>query len=482
MYYIFSPKKVMIYINNGHKTPAIVQKELGCDLIINGGLYDMNKFKPVLDLRADSIDYSMEYIMNGYGFNDAQVDYISSNNRKRYKDFISCVSLIENSQKIKLDYPAALGGVRGRTAIGRTNNNKIIFYCSKDGSADAKTPEALQTILFNLGAKDALMLDGGGSSQCIMPSGTITSARIVQNYICAWIKDEKEQPNTSTTQQQELNTVSDLYSTDNSQKEVKGLKYLDVSVYQGVIDWEKVKPNIDGVIIRAGYGQSAIDKQFERNAKECNRLGIPCGAYWFSYAYTVDMAKKEAQKLIEVVKPYKMNLPLAFDFEYDSVKNASSHGVKVTKDLATKMAYEFCKTIEEAGYWCLNYSNPDFLKNYFDESITERFGLWLAQYPSGTPDLTKKPRPDCQIWQWGTSTIPGITGKVDTNESYVNFYKIIKENNLNNLDDDIDEKHETEREIALKWAKSAGLVDDTMENKGDLALLIYRYHKMAGDK
>ena len=110
------------------------------------------------------------------------------------------------------------------------------------------------------------------------------------------------------------------------------MKYIDVSEWQGVVDWEKVKPHVDGVILRAGCGVSYADKQFARNAKECNRLGIPIGAYWFSYAKTAAQAKAEAQALLAAVKPYRMELPLAFDWEYESNAYAIKHGVRSCED------------------------------------------------------------------------------------------------------------------------------------------------------
>ena len=73
-------------------------------------------------------------------------------------------------------------------------------------------------------------------------------------------------------------------------------KGIDVSRWQGTIDWEKVKADgVEFAMLRAGYGQGNIDAQFERNAGECTRLGIPFGVYWFSYAYTPAMARREAQ-------------------------------------------------------------------------------------------------------------------------------------------------------------------------------------------
>lgn len=243
------------------------------------------------------------------------------------------------------------------------------------------------------------------------------------------------------------------------------MKYIDVSEWQGVVDWEKVKGNIDGAIIRVGKGSKGkADKFFERNVSECNRLGIPCGAYWFSYAKTVDEAKAEARHLLAAVKPYRMELPLCFDFEYDSVDNAQAQGVKITREIATSFAEAFLTEIEAGGYWALNYTNQDFLNRLYDKRLTERFGLWLAAWKlSAGTDFSEPPR-TCSIWQWGKSNIPGIAGAVDSNESYINFPQVIREAKLNHLA--LDPAYD-----AMKWAKSYALTDNP-----EIALALYRYH------
>ena len=281
------------------------------------------------------------------------------------------------------------------------------------------------------------------------------------------------------------------------------MKIIDVSQWQGVIDWETVKGNIDGAIIRAGSGQGNIDTQFDRNAAECNRLGIPCGAYWFSYAHTSDMARREARCLLEAVGPYRMELPLAFDFEYDSVNAAAKCGVTVTRDLATAMVFAFCETVEAGGYWCLNYANPDFLSRYFSENVPRRFGLWLAQWPGGTPDVSKPPRPDAQIWQWGGSIIPGITVRdkdgniatVDTNEAYRDFAALIREKGLNHLEPENSAPSALEPASApspiakptpLLWAKNCGrcgnVTADSPVTWGELAAALYKLQGPEDDK
>ena len=239
------------------------------------------------------------------------------------------------------------------------------------------------------------------------------------------------------------------------------MRYIDISEHNAYvipIDFERLKSSVDGIIIRAGWGQNHIDKHFVRHISECNRLGIPCGAYWFSYALNADMAKKEAEYLLKAVEPYKVELPLAFDFEYDSIQVAKNNGVNVTKALATAMTYAFCETIEKGGYWVVNYTNPDLLSRLLDPNIPKRFGLWLASW-NETPNLKKPPRDDAQIWQWSSKQqFPGISGNVDCSESYKDFKKIITDAGFNHL------KKPTvnvdPHQIALQWCKNTGICTD----------------------
>lgn len=195
---------------------------------------------------------------------------------------------------------------------------------------------------------------------------------------------------------------------------------IDVSKWQGTIDWASAKGDIDFAILRAGYGQNNIDETFVRNASECTRLGIPFGVYWFSYAYNVDRAKREAQYCIEAVRPYKLDYPIAFDFEYDSVNYAQKQGVTITKQLASDITRVFCEEIRAAGYTPIVYANPDYLSRYFDADIASRYDIWLAQWPT-RPNLNNPPR-DVPIWQYSNSgSVSGINGRVDMNVCYKDY-------------------------------------------------------------
>lgn len=199
------------------------------------------------------------------------------------------------------------------------------------------------------------------------------------------------------------------------------LKGIDVSEHQGRINWEQVKDHVDFVMLRAGYGRNNIDKQFIRNISECNRLGIKVGIYWFSYAWNEEMAKNEAKYVLEAIKGYRVDYPISYDIEYDTLNYAKKNGVTIGKRLATDMINAFCSTIEQAGYKAMNYANPDFINNKFYNNEVN-YPLWLAWY-GVSEDKAKAYNPS--MWQYSESgSIPGIgTNSVDMNYCYEDFLK-----------------------------------------------------------
>lgn len=187
MEYAFEFAKAKIYINSRKKSLADIKTETGCDVVINGGLYNMTTFKPLCHLKADGKVYvSDKYKYWGYGWNanDSKLQMVNS-----YDDldnYICCTALVKDGKATSLLYSSAQGGKRGRSAVGTLHDGRTVIFCSSDGTASAMTPEALQK--YCLGWKDAIMLDSGGSSQCITPNGKITSTRKVHNVLCFWLK------------------------------------------------------------------------------------------------------------------------------------------------------------------------------------------------------------------------------------------------------------------------------------------------------
>lgn len=248
---------------------------------------------------------------------------------------------------------------------------------------------------------------------------------------------------------------------------------IDVSDWQGLIDWEKVKAQgVDFVMLRAGYGAGNIDKRFQRNASELNRLGIPFGVYWFSYAYTQDMARKEAEYCLNTIKPYRVEYPVCFDFEYDSDSYAKEHGVKFVASTLDALGRAFLERIEKSGYYAMNYTNIDFLSRGFS-SLTSRFATWLAQWD------VKAPTKSCAIWQYSAQVkMNGISGQVDGNYSYKDFKQILTEGGFNGLSktpdapaSDSSEKHVIYTDKSTRAVKSAynalydTLADDVISGK-----------------
>ena len=187
MIYTCKPTRIGIYVNSGYKSAAAVQKELGCDVLLNGGLYDMRTFTPSCWLKKDGqLLHGEAWSDWGYGWDTSALTMDSSVNIGKYRNFLSCVCLLRNGKAEPLHYDAALGGKRGRSAVGVRANGEVVVCCVRDGSAYAMTPEQLQAEMLNCGCVSALMLDGGLSSQCITPAGSVTSSRIVENFIAIW--------------------------------------------------------------------------------------------------------------------------------------------------------------------------------------------------------------------------------------------------------------------------------------------------------
>lgn len=196
-------------------------------------------------------------------------------------------------------------------------------------------------------------------------------------------------------------------------------KAIDISAWQGNPDFNKIKASgIEQIILRAGCGKNA-DKSFARSAAECERLNIPYGSYWFIYAVNETEAVQNAQAFMNVVRGKKISLPLFADMEYDSESYCRKRGVVLTKDLASRIVKKFLDTLVAAGYKVGNYTNLDWYKRFFNDSVNKCYDLWLAYWGSATTMSNNAP-----VWQYSSKgKVPGITGNVDmdyVHKDYVN--------------------------------------------------------------
>lgn len=200
-------------------------------------------------------------------------------------------------------------------------------------------------------------------------------------------------------------------------------KGIDISYYQGNIDFEKLKDEVDFVIIRCGFGGNTStqdDKNFVTYANECTRLNIPFGVYLYSYAVNQSQAISEAEHTLRLIAPYQLEYPVYLDVE------SKEQSVLSTQEL-TDIVITYCNQIEKAGYYVGIYSNLNWFRTKFNLSKLTPYDKWLAQW-SEKPTFQEP----FGMWQYSSNgAISGITGRVDMNIAYKDYPLIIKENNLN---------------------------------------------------
>ena len=197
-----------------------------------------------------------------------------------------------------------------------------------------------------------------------------------------------------------------------------GVMGIDVSKWNGNIDWEAVKNSgVSYVIIRCGYrgsSQGALiqDSKFEQNIKGATKAGLKVGVYFFSQAIDKNEAVEEASMVLECIKNYSIAYPVFLD-----VEPSGGRADKLTKAERTEICQAFCETIKKYGYTPGIYANKTWLETKLDMSVLNAYKVWLAQYAS---EPTYQGRYD--MWQYKDSgTVSGISGSVDLNMSYLGY-------------------------------------------------------------
>ena len=189
------------------------------------------------------------------------------------------------------------------------------------------------------------------------------------------------------------------------------LKGIDVSEWQGTIDWKKVaKDGVQFAVIHAGYGRelSQKDKYFERNYAGARAAGIKVGAFWYSYADSVARAEQEARTCLKVLEGKHLDLPVFFDQEYEP-------GIlKLSTKTRTDIVLKFLETIKAAGRPCGLYSSTDFITTKLQANRLTAYPLWIAEYGSKLHYTGK-------VWAWqytDKGRVAGIKGRVDMDYGY----------------------------------------------------------------
>lgn len=227
-----------------------------------------------------------------------------------------------------------------------------------------------------------------------------------------WLGDETVNNNTVT---------DDFYKYFGISKTDKPLSNgIDLSCHNGSIDWTKVKA--DFLILRAGYGKETnqVDSRFEEYYAGAKAHGIPVGAYWYSYAMSIEEAIQEADVFISTIKGKQFEYPVFYDVE-------ENKQFELGKEKVSAIMRAFLERVEAAGYFVGLYGSASSLTTHTADDIKSRYTIWLAHWCDRTSYTGAY-----GIWQHSEKgKVAGINGNVDLDIGYKDYPTIIKAKGLN---------------------------------------------------
>ncbi len=183
---------------------------------------------------------------------------------------------------------------------------------------------------------------------------------------------------------------------------------IDVSRWQGEINWSQVAADNVSFVMLGTRSKGAVDPYFHRNIQQASAVGVKVGVYIYSLATTVEMAEAEADFVLDLIHDYPVSYPVALDMEDSTQGNLS-------KEELAAIANAFCKKISDSGYYPIIYANENWLKNKLDMSLMD-YPVWVARYSA---------RPSYQnpvMWQaTSTGSVKGINGNVDIDFQFKDF-------------------------------------------------------------
>ncbi len=206
--------------------------------------------------------------------------------------------------------------------------------------------------------------------------------------------------------------------------EVVSIKGIDVSKYNGNIDWEKVAA--DGVkfaYIRCGIrgydsGKIVVDENFEKNVEGAKAAGIAVGTYFFSQAVNVEEAEEEAATVLSLLQDKQIDCPIALDVEKVEGASSTPRTSSLTADEYSDIALRFCEKIKEGGYTPMIYGNIKTFLMLLDMQKLEGVQKWFAGYISDD-NITPYFPYEFRIWQYASKgKVDGIEGNVDMNIAF----------------------------------------------------------------
>lgn len=195
-------------------------------------------------------------------------------------------------------------------------------------------------------------------------------------------------------------------------------KGIDISAYQNKVNYVRLRE--DGVafaILRAGYGKVASQKDalFEKHYANFKEIGVPVGAYWYSYAMNEAEARQEAEACIKVLKGKQYEYPIYYDVEEEKQ-------YMLGKKTVSAMIRAFCEELEKAGYWVGLYTNASWYNNVVEDDIKTRYAIWIAHWGVSKPGIAGP----YGLWQYKVGTQEGVSGDCDLDYGYEDYPTLIK--------------------------------------------------------
>ena len=244
------------------------------------------------------------------------------------------------------------------------------------------------------------------------------------------------------------------------------MKGIDVSQWQGAIDWAKVKAaGVEFALIRAGLrgyapeGRLAEDARFRENAEGAIAAGIPVGVYFFSQATTPEEGREEARYCLELVRPYRLDFPVYIDSEYANAQR-TGRADGLSKEARTAAVAAFCQEMEEAGYYAGIYASESWFAQQLGE--VSRYDKWIANWAG-------KPAAPHGIWQYSTTgRVDGIAAPVDLDEAYKDYPAIIQAAGLNRPQEEAEALREQVAALQEKLLETKAQLTQVQAEKEDI--------------
>ena len=230
---------------------------------------------------------------------------------------------------------------------------------------------------------------------------------------------------------------------------------VDLSEFNGSIDWDRPSKNVDFAILRLGWvgnkNNSTLDEKFEEYYRSARRTGVKIGVYVYIYSNSEKTAREGAEWAVERLRGKNLNLPVYCDMEDKSIANLG-------RAKLSAIVRAFNSVIEKHGYWAGVYANRNWYDHYLDKDLKKRYTSWIADYTSGTD----KYKGEYDMWQNSSvGRVEGISGNVDTDYMYRNLFKAVSQD-----DKEPEKPIDNEYPKPVKWQN--GYTKEIVYKRSDL--------------